>query len=104
MYVRLKSCLCGFAERSESFLVGNSDFSEHLAVEVNTGYLETMHESRIVHAVYLSLSGNTGDPQCAEISLLLLTADVCVVTALHYGLLSHLEVLALGAPVTLCCL
>ena len=101
IYVQLESCLCSFNESCESFLVGYCDFSEHLTVEVNTSNLEAVHELGVVHTVNLSLSGDTSDPQSAEFSLLLLTADVCVVAGLHNGLLSHLEVLGLGTPVTL---
>mgnify|MGYP003528559783 FL=1 len=98
------SCLCFSNQISESFLIGNCDLSKHLSIEFDSGFLQTVHKGGVVHTVYLALCGNTSDPQRSEISLLLLSADVCVVTALHYGLLSHLEVLGLGAPVTLSCL
>lgn len=44
---------------------------------------------------------DSGDPQTAEISLLLLSAEVSIVAGLHDSLLSHLKVSALGTPIAL---
>ena len=60
-----------------------------------------MHEVGIVHAVGLAACGNSGDPQSSEITLLLLSADVSVIAALHHGLLCGLEELALAAVIAL---
>ena len=90
-----------FNESGKCLFVVNSKLCEHFSVEVDTCFFKSVHESAVVHAVNLSLSRNSGDPELTEISLLELSANESVVTALHYGLLSHLEVLALGAPIAL---
>ena len=100
----LEGSLCLLYESCECSLILDSDLREHLSVEVDACSLEAAHELRVVDAVCLCLSIDTSDPELSELSLLLLSADVSVVTALHYGLLSHLEVLGLCAPVTLRCL
>ena len=60
-----------------------------------------MHEGGVVHAVHLAGSGDTGDPQAAEVTLLQLAAGVSVGQGLHDGLVRHLEVLGLGTPIAL---
>ena len=79
----------------------NRGLGEHLAVHVDTGELQTVHEGGVVHAVGLAAGADAGDPQLAEVSLLLLAADVSVTAGLHDLLVGHLEVLGLGAPVAL---
>ena len=80
----------------------NCDFRQHLAVQGDASLLAAVHELGVVDAVHLACSGNTSDPQLTELSLLLLSADVSIVTGLHDSLFCHLEVLALAAPVALC--
>lgn len=101
---KLESSLSLCNESCESGLIGDSDLREHLAVQGYAGLLQAVHELRIVDAVDLSFSRDTGDPKSSEISLLELSAGECIVTALHNGLFRHLEVLALRAPIALCCL
>ena len=79
----------------------DSGLGEHLAVHVDTGELEAVHEGGVVHAVCLGGSADTGDPQLTEVSLLQLAANVCVTAGLHHGLVSHLVVLGLCAPIAL---
>ena len=79
----------------KSSLVSDCYLGEHLSVKGNACLLETVHESRIVHAVNLSFSRDTCDPELSEFALLELSAGECIVTALHNGLFSHLEMLAL---------
>ena len=73
-----------------------------LAVHLDTGLLHTVHEGGVVHAVGSDSSADTGDPQAAVVTLLLLAADESVIAGLHDLLLGHLEVLGLGTPVALC--
>ena len=100
--INLFCCLCLFNQSCESFLVVYSQFSQHFAVQLDTGLLQTVHKGGVVHTANLCLSRDSGDPELAEISLLLLSADECIVAALHNSLLSHLEVLALGTPIAFC--
>ena len=98
---KLESSLCLLAESGESSGIMDSGLGEHLAVHVDTGELEAVHEGGVVHAVCLGGGADTGDPQLTEVSLLQLAADVSVAAGLHDSLLGHLEVLGLGAPVAL---
>ena len=77
-------------------------FREHLAVHVDAGELQAVHEGGIVHAVHLAACADTGDPELTEVSLLLLAADVSVAAGLHELLVCHLIVTGLIAPITLC--
>ena len=94
----LQSSLCGFNKLCESSLVGNCELCKHFTVEGDTALLKTVHETRVVDTFNFALCGNSGDLQSAEISLLLLSANVSVVTALENGLLSHLKMLTFCAP------
>ena len=96
----LKCSFCLFDKRCERFLVAYGELGEHLAVEVDAGLLETVHESRIVDAVDFRLCGDPRDPESTEISLFELASHECVVAALHDGFFGHLEMLRFGAPVT----
>ena len=78
-----------------------SGLGEHLAVHVDARELEAVHKGGVVHAVELAAGGDTGDPQLAEVALLLLAAYVGVAAGLHDLLLGHLEVAGLVAPVAL---
>ena len=84
----------GFEERGRSL-------GEHLAIHLDRGELQAVHEGGIVHAVGLAAGADTGDPKLTELALLLLAADVSIAQGLHDRLIGHLEVLGLAAPVTL---
>lgn len=99
--LRLKSSLSLFSKSCKTCCVVDSDLGEHLSVESDASLLETVHKCRIVHTIHLAGSGNSCDPELSEITLLESSADISVVAGLHYGFLSHLEMLALCAPVTL---
>ena len=98
---KLQSSLSGSNQSLESRLVVYSQICQHLTVDVNTSLLQTVHEGAVVHAVSLGSSGDTGDPQSAEISLLVLTADVCVTQGLHHCFVCSAEQLGLCTKVTL---
>ena len=98
----LQSSLGLLHQSGESSLVGDSDLSQDLAVQVDLSALQTVHEAGVVDAHGSNSSGNTSDPQLTEFSLLQLTANIGVSAGLHNSLLGHLEVGGLGAPVGLC--
>ena len=89
------------AQGGEGHGVVDGHLREHLAVDLDAGHLQTMHKGGVVHAVELAGGGDAGDPQLAEIPLLQPAAHIGVGQGLHDGLVGHLEVLALGAPVAL---
>ena len=97
----LQGLLGGLDESAERSGIRNCELGEALAVHLDAGLLQAVHEAGIVHAVGLDSGGDTSDPQAAEISLLLLTADVGINAGLLDGLLGHLEMGGLGAPVGL---
>jgi two-component system sensor histidine kinase AlgZ len=84
--------------------IGNGDLRQHLSVQVHAGLLQTVHKGGVIHTVCLAGSRDTGNPHSTEISLLLLTADVSVLAALHHSLLSSLKQTVLAAVITLCSL
>ena len=94
--------LGNLGQSGESGLVVDGHLSQHLAVDLHAGQLQAVHKGGVVHAVELAGGGNAGDPQAAEITLLLLTADVSIVAGLHNSLFRHLKALALCAKIALC--
>ena len=89
------------AQGGEGGGVMDCGLAEHLAVHVDTGNLETVHEGGVVHSVHLAARADAGDPQGAEIALLHLAAHIGVTPGLHDLLFCHLEVTGLVAPVAL---
>ena len=96
-----KSSLCLLAESGESNGIMDSGLGEHLAVHVDAGELQAVHEGGIVHSVHLAAGADTGDPQLTEISLLALTSNVSIAKGLHNSLIGHLIVLGFASPITL---
>ena len=86
----LEGSLGLLGQSGESGGIADGDLGEHLAVEIDAGLLQTVDERGIVHAVELRGSGDSGDPQAAEVTLLLLAADLSVLAALHDSLLAGL--------------
>src|SRR3954469_10203689 len=62
----LPGCL---GESAERLGVAHGDVSQHLAVQLDTGQLETVHELRVAHAVELGGGIDAGDPQATEVAL-----------------------------------
>ena len=68
LYMDLQSGL-GLVAQSGEGGVGDGDLSQHLAVEIDPGLLQTVHQTGIVQTVDLGGGADTGDPELAEISL-----------------------------------
>ena len=91
----LQSLLGGLDQSVEAGGIVDGHLRQHLAVQLDAGLLQAVHEGGVVHTLSTNSVVDAGDPQVAELALLLLTADESVVTALHNGLLGHAEVLGL---------
>ena len=101
VHLILKSSLSLLNDSSETSRVADSYLGKHLSVQVDACLVNAVHEAGVVDAVHLACSGDSCDPESSEISLLLLSADVSILTALHNSLLSHLKMLALRTEVAL---
>ena len=64
-------------------------------------HLESVHKGGIVHAVDLCSGRNSGDPQTAEISLLLSASDIGIIARFHNCFFSSFKRLGLCAKITL---
>src|SRR3954454_235813 len=62
----LPGCL---GESAERFGVAHGNVGQDLAVQLDTGQLQPVHELRVAHAVELGCGVDAGDPQAAEITL-----------------------------------
>ena len=58
----------------------DSGLGQHLAVHVDAGELQAVHEGGVVHAVCLACRADTGDPQLTEVAFFLLAADGHILT------------------------
>lgn len=83
-------------QNSECFGIRYSDLSQHFSVQIDLRKLQAVHELRIVDIVHAASGRDSGDPKSAEISLLLLSADVCVGQRTHNSLVCCSELLALS--------
>ena len=58
------------AQGGERHGIVDRHLGEHLAVDLDAGDLQTMHEAGVIHAVGLAGGGDAGDPQLTEVPLL----------------------------------
>src|SRR5690606_40096524 len=101
---RALRCECAlglFGQGRKPGRVVHGDVRQHLAVQGDPGLQQPVHEAAVAHAVDAGSRIDAGDPQRAEIALLLLAADVGVLTRLDDRLLGDAEDLAAGVVVTL---
>src|SRR5467141_541342 len=82
----------------ESRLVANGEVREHLAVDVDVGALQAGHERAVAHAELAHRGVDAGDPQRAELALLLPAVAIGILARLHQRLLRDpVNVLAAAA-------
>src|SRR5579875_2821330 len=74
-------------ETSEGVGVADGDVGEHLAVELDAGEREAVHELRVAHAVLARGGVDAGDPQAAEVALAVAPVAVGVGVRLQQRLL-----------------
>ena len=60
----------------ESFLIVNSEVSEHLTVNLDTSLVQCTHQLAVAHIIKTSSSVDTLDPQTTEVALLGLAVAV----------------------------
>ena len=82
LHIQLKSSLCLLNQSGESSGVLDSHLGQALAVHLDTGLLNAVHELGVVQAIGSNSSADTGDPQSAVVTLLQLAANKCVVAGL----------------------
>ena len=66
------------AQGGEGHGVVDGHLREHLAVDLDAGHLQTVHEGGKVNAIELAGGGDAGDPQLAEVPLLQAAAHIGV--------------------------
>ena len=69
-------CLRGLGQLGEASGIVHSDIGEHLAVQIDTGFLQTEHQLAVGQSVQTGCSIDAGDPQRAVLSILLLAAGI----------------------------
>src|SRR5256886_16862748 len=72
--------------------VAHWDVRQHLAVHLDAGLRETVHELRIAHPVDARSRVDARDPQASEIPLAVAPIPVGIGVGLHQGLLGALVV------------
>src|SRR3954454_18538633 len=85
----LPGCLNKSAERLG---VAHGDVGQNLAVQLDAGQLEAVHELRVAHAVQLRGCADAGDPQATEVALAVAAVTVRVGLGLDQGLLGALVI------------
>src|SRR5690606_17305572 len=87
--LRCERALRLLGQRGKTRRVVHGDVGQHLAVEGDAGLRQAVHEAAVAQAVDAGRGVDAGDPQRAEIPLLLLAADVGVLQGLGDGLLGN---------------
>ncbi|EJX04957.1 hypothetical protein EVA_06934 [gut metagenome] len=101
-FKNLSQSLLGSLNQScKASLIMDSHLAQHLAVQLDTSLLQTIHKARVVHTQRANCIVDAGDPQIAILALLQLTANESVVAALHDLLFCHLEMARFAAIVAL---
>lgn len=104
IYTNLKCSLCLLNQCAECSIVVDCQFGQHLAVDFDASLLQTVHETAVIDVTSLASCRDTGNPQTAEVALLVLTADVSILEGLHNRLIGSSKVGGLSAKVALCTL
>ena len=81
--------------------IGDGQLGQHLAVDVDAGHLQAIHQPGVTQAVDAGRRVDAGDPQAAEVALLQLAADVCIAKRTANLLAGSTILLALCAKITL---
>src|SRR5579862_373364 len=84
---------CGFIE--------NGEVGEDLAIDLDTGFLQARHELAVRHSRCAGARVDAGDPQRAEITLLVAAVAVGVLPRAHHRFLGDLEYVLPAAAITL---
>src|ERR687896_1575010 len=74
-------------ESAEGLGIAHGDVREHLAVELDPGQLEAVHEGAVAHAVLARGGVDARDPEAAEVALAVAAVAVRVGVRLHDGFL-----------------
>src|SRR5215211_5104838 len=88
---------------SERLGVADGDVGEHLAVELDAGLAQAVHELAVAHALAASGGVDTHDPEAAKVALAVAAVAVGIGVRLEQRLLSplvarvRLAAIALGA-------
>src|SRR5690606_4833328 len=89
--LRRERALRLFGQRGKTRRVVHGDVRQHLAVEGDAGLEQAVHEAAVAQAVDAGRRIDAGDPQRTEVALLLLAADVGVLTRLDDHLIRDAE-------------
>src|SRR6266487_3947721 len=89
--------LCDVSQSAEGVCVTHREIGEHLPVDLHAALPEPRHESAIAHAVEPGRCVDPGDPERAELALLLAPVAVGVPHGAFGGLLGCLVELAQAA-------
>src|SRR5690606_19566313 len=89
--LRRQSALGLFGQGRKTRRVVHGDVRQHLAVQGDAGLQQAVHETAVAQAVRTRGRIDAGDPQGAEMALLLLAADVGVLLRLGDRLLGDAE-------------
>ena len=73
----------------ESFLIVNSEVSEYLTVDLDTGLVQRTHQLAVAHIIKTSSSVDTLNPQCAEVTLLVTAVTISISQTLLIGILCY---------------
>src|SRR3979409_2479245 len=105
----MRSCLASGSRRlpgasgkaSERLGVADGDVGQHLAVELDLGQLQAVHQLAVAHALLAGGGVDALDPQAAELALAVLAVAVGVGARLEQLLLRPLVARVLLAAVAL---
>jgi len=87
----------------ESVHVGNSQFTEHLSVDLNATNGKSVDEFAVFDVAVGAGGGDSDDPESSEISLTAATVAEGILPRLHYLFVSALEDVLLTSPIAGCC-
>ena len=96
-----QSCFSFFNQGGESQLVVNGDIGQDLAIDLDGSLLQTVDQTAVGQAVLTGCSVDTRNPQLTELTLLLATVTVGILTSFGYRLYRYAVDTGTGAVVTL---
>jgi hypothetical protein len=91
---------CGLGQGFEGFLIMNRHVREDFAVELDLGFLQSIHKLTVVHAFCSYCGIYSGNPEPSKFSLAIFTVAIGIAQTMFHGLSGFAETSASHTSVT----
>jgi hypothetical protein len=91
LFVRFNRLESGFDDLAENGMISDGQIGEDLAINLDIGHAEGMHQTAIIQAMNASSGIDADNPQSAHIPLAIATISIGESHRAHHGFMSAAE-------------